>query len=241
MPPSSSGKGPARRPASAILRMMSIGNVSSSRRSRMCGRISRSAKRLAVAWTIRWASDSCMRGTPGCGYDAPVSVAEAREDETLRRVRGILYAWPGGQGATAMGPELLRVYVVAMFEPLHAGLASAISEAADMKLAGAASSLDEMASDDAYREADVIVMDVQAINRSQVPLFYQRIGEWMPSMKMLFLGTELDARAISPDDIPTYMGLHTIGFIQMEGSVDRLLQAIRLVASGSFVCESEVI
>ena len=123
-----------------------------------------------------------------------------------------------------MGPELLRVYVVAMFEPLHAGLASAISEAADMKLAGAASSLDEMASDDAYREADVIVMDVQAINRSQVPLFYQRIGEWMPSMKMLFLGTELDARAISPDDIPTYMGLHTIGFIQMEGSVDRLLQ-----------------
>ena len=140
-----------------------------------------------------------------------------------------------------MGPELLRVYVVAMFEPLHAGLASAISEAADMKLAGAASSLDEMASDDAYREADVIVMDVQAINRSQVPLFYQRIGEWMPSMKMLFLGTELDARAISPDDIPTYMGLHTIGFIQMEGSVDRLLQAIRLVASGSFVCESEVI
>jgi len=140
-----------------------------------------------------------------------------------------------------MPPELIRVYVVAVFEPLHAGLASAISEAADMKLAGAASSLEEMVSDDAYRDADVIVMDVQAINRSQVPLFYQRIGEWMPSMKMLFLGTELDARAISPDDIPTYMGLHTIGFIQMEGSVDRLLQAIRLVASGSFVCESEVI
>ena len=47
-PPCSSGKGPARRPFSASLRMISSGNVSSLARSRTCGRISRSANDFAV-------------------------------------------------------------------------------------------------------------------------------------------------------------------------------------------------
>ena len=37
------------------------------------------------------------------------------------------------------------------------------------------------------------------------------------------------------------MRLHTVGFLLKDGSTSRLIEAIRLVAQGTFVCETELI
>jgi DNA-binding NarL/FixJ family response regulator len=58
---------------------------------------------------------------------------------------------------------------------------------------------------------------------------------------VLFLGTPEDARAIRPEDIPTYMKLHTVGFMLKDGPTSRIIDGVRLVASGTFVCETELI
>jgi DNA-binding NarL/FixJ family response regulator len=137
--------------------------------------------------------------------------------------------------------EQLDVYLVADFEPLRRGLANMIEEQPDMKVMAMAGSLEEMASTDQYRVADVIVADVESLNQADMPRLYQRIGEWIPGMKMLFLGSEADANAILPENVPVYMSLKTVGFVLKTGSTSRLSDAVRLVAAGAFVCEIDVI
>jgi DNA-binding NarL/FixJ family response regulator len=78
---------------------------------------------------------------------------------------------------------------------------------------------------------------VQGANRA----LYTQINEWLPALKVLFLGTQEDARDLSPDDIPSYMRLDTVGFLLKDGPTSRMTDAIRLVASGTFVCETELI
>jgi len=67
------------------------------------------------------------------------------------------------------------------------------------------------------------------------------LNEWLPAFKVLFLGNHEDARVISPDDLPLYMRLEATGFLLRDGTTARLLQAIRLIAAGTFVCETTVI
>jgi len=137
--------------------------------------------------------------------------------------------------------QAIRVYVVAGFEALHTGLVAAITGARDMSLLGSASTLEQMLDDDSIRDADVIVLEAQSINRAQMAVVSHRLREWLPGMRVLFLGSDSDSRSISPEDIPVYMTINTIGFLKMEGAVERMLQAIRLIASGSFVCETDLI
>ena len=137
--------------------------------------------------------------------------------------------------------EKVRVYLVADFEPLRLGLARTIENDPGLDLLAAAVSFDALADDDRFRDCDVIVADVDTFNRADLPLLYRKIGEWMPALKVLFLGSESDGRSIRPENIPAYMSLAAIGFLHKNGSTERLVDGIRLVAAGAFVCETEVI
>ena len=134
----------------------------------------------------------------------------------------------------------IKVCVVAAFEPLRLGLVGTIGSVPDMEIIGEGSSLAEVITRSAFREADVLVVDsdvVAGVGRTS----YAQINEWLPALKVLFLGSREDARNLSPDDIPAYMRLNTVGFLMKDGPTSRLLEGIRLVASETFVCETELI
>jgi DNA-binding NarL/FixJ family response regulator len=135
-----------------------------------------------------------------------------------------------------------RVYLVVDFEPLRHGIEKLVQDDPSLELLASVSNLPEMAQDERFRQADVIVSDADALNNriDQADLF-RRIGEWVPGMSVLFMGTEEDAKAIRPENVPGYMSLKTVGFVLKSGPSDRLVQAIRLVAHGAFVCEAGVI
>src|SRR3990172_3637126 len=139
------------------------------------------------------------------------------------------------------GVATTKVYVVAEFEPLRIGLGRIVESAPGMALIGEVRTLDDMAGAPACRDAGVILVDVQALNRADVPRLYPRLGEWFPAMKILFLGTDQDGKDIRPENLPQYMGLNTVGFVLKDGPADRLLDVIRLIAAGTFVCEMDVI
>jgi len=141
--------------------------------------------------------------------------------------------------------RIIRVCVVAGFEPLRVGLARTIAGVGDMDVIGEASGFSDLIANRALREADVFVVDVDVMTAAQgsvtarIPL--TQLNEWLPAFKVLFLGNHEDARVISPDDLPLYMRLNATGFLMRDGTTARLIQAIRLVAGGTFVCETSVI
>lgn len=136
--------------------------------------------------------------------------------------------------------DKLKVLTVVSFEPLFLGLKDAISTADDMEIVASVQNLGEMVDHPAFPDADVIIVDAEVLGGTGAAT-YQQLLEWLPAMKVLFLGSWEDAKAISPDDLPVYMKLDNVGFIVRDGSSDRLLNAIRLVANGTFVCEIDVI
>lgn len=141
--------------------------------------------------------------------------------------------------------RIIRVCVVAAFEPLRVGLARTVASAADMEVIGEASDFTDLITHSALREADVFIVDVDVLaavtqpSSARSPL--TQLNEWLPAFKVLFLGNQEDARVISPDDLPMYMRLQATGFLLRDGTAARMLQAIRLIAAGTFVCETGVI
>ena len=109
-----------------------------------------------------------------------------------------------------------------------------------MEVIGEARDLTELVTMAAFTEADILVVDSTAVLDGRQET-YTRINEWLPALKVLFLGTADDARNLGPEDLPAYMRLHTLGFIMKDGPTTRMLDAIRLVNSGTFVCEIELI
>ena len=136
--------------------------------------------------------------------------------------------------------EPIKVCIVAPFEPLRLGLVGTIGKVEDLKVVAEVSGLSDLVSKAAFRDADVILVDSDALQGAGRDT-YAQINEWLPALKVLFLGTREDAYNLSPDDIPAYMRLNTVGFILKDGPTERLLNAMRLVASGTFVCETELI
>jgi DNA-binding NarL/FixJ family response regulator len=136
--------------------------------------------------------------------------------------------------------KIIRVCVIAGFEPLRLGLVKTLAGAPDIEIIGEATTMADLVTNPNVREADVFVVDVDVLSgagRTEVG----HLNEWLPALKVLFLGNHEDARVISPDDLPVYMRLNTVGFILREGPTARLVHAVRLVAQGTFVCETEVI
>ena len=137
--------------------------------------------------------------------------------------------------------EALKVAIVADFEPLRAGLAATVASAPDMELVEVGPSLPELLASGAYRAADVLLIDVNVLAEANVADAYARLSEWLPALKVLFLGSAQDAQAITFEAIPLLMRLDTVGFLMKEGGTERLLQAIRLVSSGASVAEASVL
>ncbi len=137
-------------------------------------------------------------------------------------------------------PTTVRVYIVAEFGPLRMGLSQAVGEAHDMSAVGDAVTLDQMSQDPSLDSADVVLVEASAVD-GMPPHVYQRLEARLPSLKVLFLGTRQEGATISFDTLKAVIGLHTAGFVYKEGSTERLLQAIRLVAATAFVCETQVI
>ncbi|MBI1885266.1 MAG: response regulator transcription factor [Chloroflexi bacterium] len=137
--------------------------------------------------------------------------------------------------------DKIRVYIVAEFEPLRVGLVGSIAAVPDMEVVGEASSMEGMVLGDGHRGADILLVDVEALNRANMPALEGRLNEWMPGLKVLFLGTQQDAANIQAEDIPAYMSLDAVGFLLKDGPVDRLILAMRMLACGAFVCEMDAI
>ena len=134
-----------------------------------------------------------------------------------------------------------RVCLVADFEPLRVGLTRLIEAQSDLKLLGVPRAMEEMASDDRFKEAQVIVIDAESFNESNLADVRRKVAEWVPGIQLLFIGSESDGRAVHAEDIPLYLNFKTVGFVIKNGDGERLLQAIRLVGAGAFVCEMNVI
>ncbi len=136
--------------------------------------------------------------------------------------------------------DKIRVCVVAPFEPLRVGLVNTISSADGLEVVGEGHVLADLVSLPAFREADVLLVDSDALLGAR-RVTYDQLNEWLPSLKVLFLGTRDDAKNLTPDDLPAYMQLNTVGFLLKDGPTMRLVEALRLVAAGTFVCETDLI
>jgi DNA-binding NarL/FixJ family response regulator len=137
--------------------------------------------------------------------------------------------------------ESVRVCIVAEFEPLRAGLREAVAGAARMEVVEAHSSMTELLASGAYRSADVLVIDVDALGQANVEATYARLSEWLPALRVLFLGSAQDGRSITFEAIPMLMALESVGFIHKEGANDRVVSAISMIASGASVAEASVL
>lgn len=139
-----------------------------------------------------------------------------------------------------MNMEKIKVCVVVPFEPLRVGLAGTISGAPDMEVIDELEGLAPLPARASFREAHVLVVDSDGLLGARRST-YDQLNDWLPQLKVLFLGRREDARNLTPDDLPSYMRLDTVGFIYKYGPAERLLEAIRLVNASTFVCETGLI
>jgi DNA-binding NarL/FixJ family response regulator len=109
-----------------------------------------------------------------------------------------------------------------------------------MEVMAEAASLGELPGMGALRESDVLVLDADAMLGTG-RMTYDRLDEWLPALKVLFLGSRDDANNLGPEDLPAYMQLNTVGFMLKDGPTSRLVDGIRLISVGTFVCEMELI
>jgi DNA-binding NarL/FixJ family response regulator len=134
----------------------------------------------------------------------------------------------------------MKVCVVASYEPLRRGLARDISEESDMEVIGVEPGLDDLLDGKAIGETDVLVVNVDALSRASEST-RSRLTEWWSALNVLFIGSREQSRSINPVDIPAYVQLKTVGFLLREGPSSRLINVIRVMGAGAFVCESSTI
>jgi DNA-binding NarL/FixJ family response regulator len=134
----------------------------------------------------------------------------------------------------------IKVYAVAPFEPVRVGLRDGFgSRAPDMEFIGDCSTLVEMVADSRFANADVLVVDAATLNSGSTPA-YGPLMQKLPSLKVLFIGSPAEASAISADTLRWVIRLNTVGFLYRDGTIDRVIDGVRLIASGALVCEAEV-
>jgi hypothetical protein len=100
----------------------------------------------------------------------------------------------------------MKVCVVAPYEPLRKGLVRDISEAPDMEVVGTEPGLDELVGGKAIGEADLLVVDVDALNRASETT-RSRLTEWWSALNVLFIGSRQQASSVNPVDLPVYVDL----------------------------------
>jgi DNA-binding NarL/FixJ family response regulator len=149
-------------------------------------------------------------------------------------------AEPLGEIAEVGAMPALRVYVVAEFEAARIGLGSIIDAQTDMAKVGEAPTLGAMAASRGFERADVLLVDVKALNRANLDDLKAHFPAWTPTARILFFGSEQDARGVNAQDLPACLAFDAVGFLLMDAPGDRIVGALRLVGQGKFVCECEM-
>lgn len=134
----------------------------------------------------------------------------------------------------------LKVAVVAEFEPLRIGLGSIVKSHPDLEYIGEVAAFAEIVQDRRFRDVDVLLMDMQASYRTPLDVV-QRTAKSLPRLKVLFIGSDGDATAVTAEGLPVYMSLNAVGFISQDVTAERLVEAVHLVANRVFVCEMDLI
>lgn len=134
----------------------------------------------------------------------------------------------------------LKVAVVAESEPLRIGLGSIVKSHPDLEYVGEASAFAEIVRDRRFRDVDVLLMDMQASYRTPLDVV-QRAAKSLPQLKVLFVGSDAEAPAVSGEGLPVYMNLSAVGFISQDVTAERLVEAVHLLANRVFICEMDLI
>jgi len=136
--------------------------------------------------------------------------------------------------------DTLRVYVAADFEALRIGLSSILDAGPGLAKSGEAASIEAMVADSASHRADVVLIDARLLPRTPVDSLRRWLAEASPLRRVLVFGSNTEAAALSGELLATLLESGSLGLMFNHGTVERLLDAIRLVASGSFVCECDM-
>lgn len=147
----------------------------------------------------------------------------------------------GGRSDSEVAGGRVKVFLVVEFEPLRIGLESAIQSRRELSVAGVAPRLEEAVRSPALSAVDLLLVDVDSMNRAETDSTFVVIADSFPRLKVLFLGEIQEAMEIPFETLPVLLRLDTFGFIHKAGPVDRLLDAIKLVCTRGFVCESDAI
>lgn len=134
----------------------------------------------------------------------------------------------------------IRVYVVADFEALRIGLKSVLESEPGFEKAGESAAIDAMLADRASQRADVLLVDVKVLSRATQEELARWLSSSPPSLRVLVFGSHSEALGLTAETVASLLTCTGLGFMFDHGTVDRLVQAIRLVAGGTFVCECEM-
>ena len=134
----------------------------------------------------------------------------------------------------------IRVYVAADFEALRIGLASVLDTVGGVEKAGESSTIEELLQDRAPQRADVVLLDVKLLTRVSPQDLSRWLSSLSPPPRILVFGGNSEASGISGAVLAALFGCSGLGFLFNHGSIDRLIEAIRLVAAGTFLCECDV-
>jgi DNA-binding NarL/FixJ family response regulator len=142
----------------------------------------------------------------------------------------------GGEEVLADEGTRLRISIVAEFEPLRLGLTQMLATATDFEVINQAESMEAVVRSSKSACADVLVVDAQALTAG-----FQTPSEWLQTKKLVFVGSAPSATALSTETIQLLMQAEALAFLSSHVSGARLIDAIRLVAAGTFVCDMTVI
>jgi len=135
----------------------------------------------------------------------------------------------------------IKVFLIVDFEPLRAGIDAAIARDRDLAISGSARTFQEAIHSAPFAEADVILVDVDGLDPAATQNLFLALTERFPDLKLLFLGEIQNAMEIPFETLQTLLRLDTFGFVHKSGAAHRVHEAIKLVASRGFVCESDAI
>jgi DNA-binding NarL/FixJ family response regulator len=132
------------------------------------------------------------------------------------------------------------VYVVADFEALRIGLSSVLDTESGLAKAGEAATIEAMVADAASQRADVVLMDVRLLAPAAADEFNRWLKSSPESLRVLVFGSNSEAVGLGGELLGGLFGCAGLGFMFDHTTVGRLVEGIRLVASGTFVCECDL-
>lgn len=136
--------------------------------------------------------------------------------------------------------DTIRVYVAAGFEALRIGLSNVLDASPGVQKSGEAASIEAMLADSASQRADVVLVDARLLPPAPVESLRAWLVEPSPPRRVLVFGSNREAAALSGEALVALLESGGLGLMFNHGAVERLLDAVRRVAAGIFVCECDM-